>query len=462
MGSSNSVVFVDEKNKKGSVGFSKAMFNQKEWACLQQFCADIGITQLDLNRVFNKYCTDENAVLRQMRVDLAFFKLQFVSNCAVNREAADVFVPQIFMRDHDDLMPPHSAEEVSFARFIVMGYFFCAQPVQDMVYDMISISRNNPKIQLKAVLYTYNLEQMISVLSEESKPSAALDYCLKRANVQNDSEITIEHVMRIAMKYPIGFFQLIRFRQKVRRCFLGDKFWLGKPYLASRHFEFGDGEGFVTEQRALLESARAIVLDFELGTPKSLFCTNELRFEAGEYVVSADACTRLKASVGYRAAKELILESKFHFEDSQLFMALAHDHADTVRAYDSKIKKEFMFNYASGFRSWIDTYRDYGGAVVKEECFRTNPKHLVHFEEDAGDSDSDDDSYYSYDDFSSDGTRSRRSRAKSVKSRMSRASRMSKTSKASKARHKHPMTALAGGIPGTATTTPQVQPQMLF
>ena len=245
------MLFIDEENKKGSIGFSKVMFNQKEWACLQKFCLDKGITQIDLNRVFNKYCTDENVLLRQMRVDLSFFKNQFVSHCPVNRETVDVLVPQIFMKDHEDLQPPHSAEQVSFARFIVMGYTFCAQPVQDMVYDVVSMSRNNPKIQLKAVMYTYNLEQMIKVLSEESSPSAALEYCVKRASIQNDTEITIELVMRIAMKYPIGFYQLIRFRQKCRRVFFGDKFWLDKPYLESSHFEFGDGRGYETEQKAL-------------------------------------------------------------------------------------------------------------------------------------------------------------------------------------------------------------------
>lgn len=455
MGGSNSVLFIDEENKKGSIGFSKVMFNQKEWACLQKFCLDKGITQIDLNRVFNKYCTDENVLLRQMRVDLSFFKNQFVSHCPVNRETVDVLVPQIFMKDHEDLQPPHSAEQVSFARFIVMGYTFCAQPVQDMVYDVVSMSRNNPKIQLKAVMYTYNLEQMIKVLSEESSPSAALEYCLKRASIQNDTEITIELVMRIAMKYPIGFYQLIRFRQKCRRVFFGDKFWLDKPYLESSHFEFGDGRGYETEQKALLETARAIVLDFELGTPKSLYCANELRYESNDFVLSTAACTRLKASVGYRAAKQLILESKFQFEDSQLFMALAHDHADTIRTFDSTIKKEFMYNYASGFRSWIDTYRTIDGTVVKEECFRTDPKHLVHFDDESDDSD-DDESYYSYDDFSSFGTRSVVSRARS---RASRASKMSKGGKRKNGGRRNTKNSLNSQ---SISAVPTVQPQMLF
>jgi hypothetical protein len=257
--------------------------------------------------------------------------------------------------------------------------------------------------------------------------------------------------MRVAQKYPLGFYQLIRFRQKVRRCILGDRFWKGRPYLESRYFEFGDGGGYETEQRALLETARAIVLDFELGTPKSLFCTNELRFESDDYVLSTAACTRLKASVGYRAAKQLILESKFQFEDSQFFMALAHDHAETMRTYDSKAKKEFMYNYTSGFRSWIDTYRAVDGTVVKEECFRTDPKHLVHFDDDSDDSDDEDGSYYSYDDFSSVGTRSVRSKAtRSVKSRASKAKQRKNTN-----------TSLTSQSIITAAT-PNVQPQMLF
>ena len=449
-GGASSVLFVDERNKAGSVGFSRNMFNPQEWVCLQKLCIEKDITQIDLNRVFNKYCTDENAVLRKMRVDLVFFKNLFVEHCQVNKELVDVLVPQVFMRDHEELLPPYSSEEVSFARFMVMGYMFCAQPIQDMIYDLISISRNNPKIQLKAVMYTYNLEQMISILSEDTEKSAALDYCRKRASVQNDMEISIEHVMRICMKYPIGCYQLIRFRQKFRRCILGDRFWIGRPYLESRYFEFGDGCSFESEQRALLETARAIVLDFELGTPKSLYCTNELRFESDDYVVSTEACTRLKSSVGYRAARQLILETRFKYEDSQFFMAIPVDHAETVRAYDAKIKKEFMYNYTSGFRSWIETYRSTNGTVVREECFRTDAKHLVHFENQSDESDDEEGSYYSYDDFSSIGTRSVRSKAtKTVKSR------------ASRARRKNTNSTMASNTVITAAT-PQVPLQIMF
>jgi hypothetical protein len=317
-----------------------------------------------------------------------------------------------------------------------------------MIFDLISISRRNPKIQLKAVMYTYNLEQMISILCEDSEKSASLDYCLKRASVKKDMEISIELAMRIAMKYPIAFYQLIRFRQKMKRCLFGDRFWIGRPYLESRYFEFGDCIGYTTEKRAVMETARAIVLDFELGTPKSLFCTNELRFESDDYVVSNEACTRLKTSVGYRAAKELIIESQFKFEDSQFFMALAHDHAETERAYDPKIKKEFMYNTTSGFRAWIDTYRTIDGTIIKEECFRTDPKHLVHFENDSdGDSDDEDGSYYSYDDYSSVGSRTARSKgSKTVASRASKASK----------HRKNTNTTL------NSQSIATIQPQMLF
>lgn len=237
MGAGVSTLFLDENNKEGGIGFAKAMFSMQEWTFLKKICDENNIVQSDLNRVFNKHFTDENVQLRQMRADLSNFKLWFVDHCNVNKEAVDVLVPEVFLREMPDCLdPPYSPDEVSFARFVVMGFTFCAQPIQDTMYDFISISKRNRKVQLKATMFTYNLNQIISTLSEELEKSAALDYCIKRSNVQNDMEISIESVMRIAVKYPVGFFQLIRFRKKFRRLFFGDRFWEGRRCIKSRFF----------------------------------------------------------------------------------------------------------------------------------------------------------------------------------------------------------------------------------
>lgn len=198
----------DKSSPYYGIGFSKAMFSAPEWKTLKSFCNAHDIKQTDLNRLFCMYLSSDEAVLRQMRVALKDFKLQFIDQPTVIREAADVFIPHLFIRESLGLDPPYGVEEVSFARFVILGYTFVCQPIQDYVYDFFSISKGNFNLKLITGVYTFNIQRLIMVLSEDIKDSPALRYLQRQCNIQNDTEVSIESIMKMSSKYPVSEFIL--------------------------------------------------------------------------------------------------------------------------------------------------------------------------------------------------------------------------------------------------------------
>jgi hypothetical protein len=193
----------DKSSPHYGIGFSKAMFSAMEWKTLKSFCNAHDIKQTDLNRLFRIYLTSDEATLRQMRVALKDFKLQFLDQPTVIREAADVFIPHMFIRESIGLDPPYAIDEISFSRFVILGYTFVCQPIQDFVYDFFSISKGNLNLKLITGIYTFNIQKLIVVLSEDIKDSAALRYLQRQCNIENDTEVTIEAIMRMSAKYPV-------------------------------------------------------------------------------------------------------------------------------------------------------------------------------------------------------------------------------------------------------------------
>lgn len=166
--------------------------------------------------------------------------------------------------------------------------------------------------------------------------------------------------------------------------------------------------------------------------------------ENASYEISAAICTRMKTSIGYRATKQLILESEFSFDaETQLFMSSPENTDEVIRAYDHKIKKEFMFNPLTGFTAWVETYRGSDGMVLREECYRTDRRHLVHFQNQS-DSDSDDE----YDSYFGGGS--------SVGSRTLRSRGSTRTKNSKSSGEKKPAKGIRSQLPKV------VQPQMLF
>ena len=206
MGGGVSALHVDDdpSSPDYGIGFSRAMFSAKEWTSLKSFCNANNIKQTDLNRLFRQYLTSDESLLRHMRVALSDFKLRFLDQITVVREAADVFVPHLFMKESEELDPPFSVEEVSFTRFVITGYRFLAQPIQDYVYDFFAISKGKFSLKLVTSIYTFNIQQLVIVLCEDFKDTPALRYVRRMCNIQNDTEVSIESIMKMSVKYPVS------------------------------------------------------------------------------------------------------------------------------------------------------------------------------------------------------------------------------------------------------------------
>ena len=387
---------------------------------MKAYCNKQKIKQTDLNHLFKIYLSSDEIYLREFRVATTDTKTYFErpNQQMLQFEIADIFLPALFSKQHDVLPTPDEFEECTFTRFVIVGYIFCAQPLTDLMYDFFSIVKMNFKMKLTNVMFTYNLEQLIIQLSEEMTKSAALKYVLSKVNPANDTEITIENVCLMAVKYPIMFYPLERFRKHFKRVMFGDKFWDGRKTLKSKFQEnFGyvrnaSKEGFVNEAAAIRVTAKAILNDYHAsamanmdalktsvrfdestiedaehktyhGTehprystiPKSLEIKIPITIDRPEKpieVVDRLTAKLMKEDLGYKFAKEIIRESELEVEENQKLVDLPETDVEMEeqRIYDKKIEREFVYNYAIGTRAWVDTYVDEDDDIVREECHR--------------------------------------------------------------------------------------------
>jgi hypothetical protein len=172
---------------------------------------------------------------------------------------------------------------------------------------------------------------------------------------------------------------MIKFRVAFQRKFFGDKFWKGRPAFQSRFFDLQlTPETLHNVDRAIIETARSIVLDYERGTPSGLTSVENppIDEDPSSYVLSELACSRLKSALGYREARALILESGFKWDSEQLFIDIPQTTQEDQHLYDNKLKKNFTYNAGTGYRAWQETYVARDGTVIKEVCYRSDPRHL--------------------------------------------------------------------------------------
>jgi hypothetical protein len=387
MGGGVSALHVDDDKKSPhyGIGYAKAMFTAKEWKTLKRFANKHNIHQTDLNSLTIKFLSDADAQLRNMRVAINDFKVTFATQPLILQECADLFIPQIFLKPATALNPPYSLEEISFTRFIYLGYLFALQPIQDLFYDFFAITKRNFDLQIISSIFSFNVQQISLLLTENLKTSTTLRYLHERCNVKNDTELTLEDVMRLALKYPLLFYPLVQFRKCFQRKFFGDIFWKDRKDLPSRFFEWDPRDSFESVDKAHLTSAQAIIGDYLDSTPPSLntdpspFHTDPIPAQA--FFISPEIFRRMKSELGYRVARQLVLESGFSWSaEEQPFMAVPvpedHQAVKDERIFDSKLRATFVMNVGSGLRAWVETYRGRDGRVLREEYFRTDRSHF--------------------------------------------------------------------------------------
>ena len=381
-------VFVDDDPEeiKKSIGFSPDIFKGSEYLTMKIFCNKRGVHQRQLNKLFDRYVPTEHAYIREFRVHTLDCKEEFADMSKVYQEIAEIFIPTIFMKKYRGLLEGHSMEEVTFPRFLIMSFIFCAQPIPDLIFDFISILRQRFDLKLSAVMYAYNMEQMVQVLMEELTPSATKKYLLEMIlKLEKDEEMTIEEVITMGVKYPLLFYQLKRFRHHFRRIVLGDKFWEQRKLLKSRFADEltlakGYGANFANESAANRATARALLRDVLFHHEHEYHIRLTDVFYSPLVRITDEQCTVLKISLGYKLARSLILESELAFpSEGQDFLNPAYisQGPGQERIHDHKSRQDFYYDVSTGKRSWIQKYVSHDGLdEVLRETEHSQVSHL--------------------------------------------------------------------------------------
>lgn len=261
------VLHVDDnpKDPNYGVGFLQTLFPlKKEWLALKKLCNENNIYQTDLDKMFKRYLNDDAAMLRDMKVSLGDLSEKFLGSSVLRQEICMIFIPLIFHKPFIGLIAPSNLAEISFSRFIIMGYIFCVQPLTDVIFDFFSVLKQNFNMKVEFTIFTFNLQQILMVLSEDQKRSAAMKYLIDNCHMFKEEEITIEKIILLNFKYPLMFYELYRFRNLFRRFIFGQRFWSTRTFSKSqfpKFIPFSQDPGYTTEKQATVATSRAIIFD---------------------------------------------------------------------------------------------------------------------------------------------------------------------------------------------------------
>ncbi len=357
------VVFVDDdpEEQRISVGFAPSMFRNNEFKTLKKFCQSRGLHQRHLNKLFKRYLSSEDVFLRDFRVRTLDVKEEIDDMSRLYREVTEIYVPMFYQKDFTGLDKAHSMEEVSFARFVILTYIFLAQPYPDLFFELFCILRQRFNLKTEASMFAYNLEQIVTLLGEELEQTYTYKYLLTlMRELPKDRELTFGNCIKLAIKYPLMFYFIKRFRQHIRRIFLGDKFWNSAKTLKTKLTELGIKKGyeanFKNEHTAKVATTRALLADL-YGLPAGKMEINTETFPEVT-LIDDSVCQHLKKVIGYRLAKRLILESELPYvKTGQPFLnAPVELGLEDTRFHDSMSGEDLKYNNGTGRRVWICRY----------------------------------------------------------------------------------------------------------
>jgi hypothetical protein len=392
------VVFVDDDPLEiaKSVGFSPTLFLPGEFNTLKKFCNARKLHQRHLNQLFKRYLSKDEVYLRDFRVRVLDVKEEFDDMSLLYREVCEIFVPMLYQKPFNGLKKAHSMDEVTFPRFVILTYIFCAMPMPDLIFEMFCILKQKFNLKTSATTFAYNVEQLSSIMTEEFEDTWTLKMLRSLLKeLPPDKEYDVGTTIKMAIKYPLIFYFIKRFRKHLRRIFLGDKFWDAAKALKTKLKELEIKKGyeahFQSERAATLATNRAILADI-YGQPIGAAC---LTSDPHPLIDKIDdtVATHLKKSIGYNMARKLILESelplKFKNETSQQYITGASHcpievgDADT-RFHDNLSEQDLKYDNGTGRRAWVCRYTDYDDEdkVLKEIDIDVTPEMQDNWDDD--------------------------------------------------------------------------------
>ena len=229
--------------QKANQPLPKTLFTDLEIVTLKEFCHDKNLSQSQINYFYKNLIQLDPSKLKINLIRCSQIKQRFKSYSLLNRELVDIFIPPIYYRNYIGLDLPYlKNEEVSLSRFVIMSYVFGGQHILDTVYDFIAMLMQNMAIKLSASILSYNFEKIILVLIDNDDTTRKINSPINNVidcgysdvtlrilkpllNPKNDTEITVEKILKLSIKYPILFYQLAKFQKIFRHKIFGDLYW---------------------------------------------------------------------------------------------------------------------------------------------------------------------------------------------------------------------------------------------
>lgn len=244
----------------------------------------------------------------------------------------------MFMKEFAGLDPPPSpCDAISFARFSIMSYIFCAEQMPDAIFGFLKMLKQKLAMTYEASLHSYSLDMLLKVMLEDLRPSAAgsiLLESIERLGVE--AELSLTTIVKCGIKYPILFYVFERFRKHMRRIVFGDKFWKGRPQMKLKMDEVQGSSAYFThrykdEATAVLESSRSIISD--VVSVKKRFKTFRLSDKQAPEVMCLDevGLQKLKDIFGYEKSRQLAVDSEIVMECESTFVERAFGQDSPVR-----------------------------------------------------------------------------------------------------------------------------------
>ena len=414
----HNVVFVDEdlEEIKRGIGFSPNIFIKNEFKVLKKFCNSRKIHQRHLNFIFAKYLSGDDIYLRDFRVRALDVKEIFDKKDKIMKEIAEIFIPTMYQKPFKGLEKAHSLYEVSFARFIILTYILCAEPLPDLILNMFAILRQRFNLQPSATIFAYNVEQMVSVFHDALRPTDTSRYLIRMlADLPKEKEVPIGDVIKMGIKYPLMFYALKVFRVHMRRLFGGDKFWV-EPIFDQKNkettyfvrknlksklagpleLEKGYEEHFESQEAATRATAKSILEDI-MDAPQGGLQLNPDKTSKNLTEIDDNVANQVKLSIGYHLAKKIILESGLPLTvdfEKQAYLdekAIEKGEFDT-RFTDEMSGQDLTYNMSTGRRSWVLKFMSYEEGKENEVLREVEIDHEPKYRDDLDDED--DDTYY--------------------------------------------------------------------
>jgi hypothetical protein len=251
----------------------------------------------------------------------------------------------MFMKEFPGLEPPApEGDVVTFARFIITSYLFCAAQIPDLIHDFITMLRQKLTLGIHARLHTYSIDQLMKLMVEDLQPSAAAVILVRSLDgLDQNDELDVLTVVKLGVKYPILFYVLERFRKHIKRVVFGDKFWAARTYLKARISELDGnasyyGEKFKDERTALIETSRAIIADVVTSAKKKTTYRLNERPVSEVMFLDEEGLQRLKDLFGYERSRQLVVDSEVGIDCESRFVEGAFGAAGPVPRPERGVK----------------------------------------------------------------------------------------------------------------------------